>query len=56
MNDVEPDGPFKADFETEILKLRLEHQTRRDEAKAGVLKTVYGTALVGVAVAFFPFA
>lgn len=42
--------------EIRLEEIRLEHATRRAEISAGVRKVVYGTAVVGVAVAFFPFA
>ncbi|MBL3564670.1 hypothetical protein JMM59_06580 [Rhodovulum sulfidophilum] len=44
MND-DPIAPASVDREVRIL-----------EIKAGVKKVIYGTAIVGVAAAFFPFA
>lgn len=42
------------DVNLEVIKLQIAAETRRDELQAEVKKIVYGTFLLGVAVALFP--
>ncbi|MEM7641867.1 MAG: hypothetical protein AAF366_05010, partial [Pseudomonadota bacterium] len=42
--------------QVELEKIKLEAEGRKAEARYGFLKVVYGTTVVGVAAAFFPFA
>jgi len=46
----------QTDRELELEKLRLDAQLRVEGMKADVRKVVFGTMIVGLAVAFFPFA
>lgn len=54
MNGPETAHAGPADPETE--RLRVYAALRREELRTGVRKVLYGTMVVGVAVAFFPFA
>jgi hypothetical protein len=55
---AEPEKPVPTSLsgsEVELEKVRLEAELRREQIRADVRKVVYGTMIVGIAVAAFPF-
>lgn len=59
MTDIPDFGqskPLSSDRELELEKLRLDAQLKIEGMRADVRKVVFGTMIVGIAAAFFPFA
>ena len=52
----QPDSLNPDQIRLELEKLKIDAETKREEFRQGVRKVIFGTMIVGVAVAFFPFA